>query len=401
MKRMSACVVAIAGAVALLSGCGSKEEVAVADKPGGEPAAEKKAGVDLSSQAAAAAKASGIDLSKGPAGGELHIYTWSDYIAPDVLSGFEKALGCKIVIDTFDSNEAMYAKLKAGGTGYDIITPSSYQIGVMIREKMVVPLDHSKVPNLKDFDQRFVTQIIDPTFKYTVPYCVTYGGIIYRKNKIPKDAAVDSWAILGNPALKGRITLLDDIRETIGCALMYLGYSVNSTSQEEIDKATAKALEWRSNIRKYDSESYKTEIPSGASYLAYGYSSDSVQVIVGDEDEGMEPRPDIGFVLPKEGFSIAFDEMVLAANAPRPDLAYAFMNYIYNGEVAKVNMEFICAPVPVKSGIELLDEDYRKLIVLDEQTKARGQVLKSFDDNPKVMEMYNKAWDRIKATEAK
>ena len=93
--------------------------------------------------------------------------------------------------------------------------------------------------------------------------------------------------------------------------------------------------------------------------------------------------------------------MVIAKDAKRKDLAYAFINYIYEGEVAKVNMEYICGPNPVKPGIDALDEDYRKLIVLDEATLKRGQVLKGFDDHPAVMELYNKAWDRIKATEAR
>lgn len=352
--------------------------------------------VDLAPHAAAAAEAAGASV---PAGGELHIYTWSDYIAPEVKEGFERGLGCRVVIDTFDSNEAMYAKLKAGGTGYDIITPTSYQIATMAREGMIVPLDHSKIPNLAGFDRRFATQIIDPTFEYNVPYSVTYAGFAYRKDKLPADADPHSWGVLGNPGLRGRTTLLDDIRETLGAALMYLGHSINSDKPEELDAAVDQLRAWRANVRKFDSESYKTEVPAGASFLGHGYSTDVTQVIVGDEEEGVEPRPDVVFVLPKEGFSIAFDEMVLAANAPRPDLAYAFMNYIYDPEVAKANMEYICGPVPVKDGIDLLEEDYRDLIILDEETIARGQVLRSFEGRPEVVELYNRAWDRVKATE--
>ena len=112
----------------------------------------------------------------------------------------------------------------------------------------------------------------------------------------------------------------------------------------------------------------------------------------------MEPRDDIGFALPKEGFTIAFDEMVVAKDARRKDLAYAFINYIYDGEVAAVNMDYLCGPNPVKPGIDLLDDEYRKAIILDEETLKHGQVLKGFDD-PAVVEMYNKAWDKIKATE--
>ena len=356
-------------------------------------------GVDLSPQAIAAAESAGC---KVPAGGELHIYTWSDYIAPEVIEGFEKGLGVKVVVDTFDSNEAMYAKLKAGGTGYDIMTPSSYQIGQMAKDGMIDKLDHSKCPNVKkNFDTTYSTQVVDPTFAYSAPYSVTYTGLMYLKNKIPEGVDPASWAVVGNAALKGRVTLLDDIREVIGAGLMSLGYSVNSTNPKEIDAAVAQVLKWRGNIRKFDAESYKTEIPGGATWVGQSYSTDSMQVIVGDEEAGVPARDDIGFVLPKEGYVIAFDEMVVAKSAKRKDLAYAFINYIYDGEVAKVNMEYICGPNPVKPGIDALDPEYRSMIVPDKETIARGQVLRGFDDKPEVMELYNKAWDKIKATEAR
>ena len=359
-------------------------------------------GADLTAQALASAEASGYRPTAGGAGGTLHIYTWSDYIAPDVLSSFEKALGCSVVVDTFDSNEAMYAKLKAGGTGYDIIMPSSYQIATMVREGMIDALDHSKLPNVKNnFDPAFAQQVLDPTFAHSVPYAVTYTGLAFRKDKMPAGVDVNTWAVLGNPALKGRISLLDDIREVIGIGLMYLGYSINSANPKVIDAAVAQVLAWRSNVRKFDGESYKTEVPAGATWIGHGYSTDVIQVIVGDEESGAPARDDVGFALPKEGFAIAFDEMVIAKSAKRKDLAYAFINYIYDGDVAKVNMEYICGPNPVKPGIDKLDPEYRSLIVLDEATLKRGQLLKSFDGQPAVMALYNKAWDKIKATEAR
>ncbi len=331
---------------------------------------------------------------------ELHIYTWSDYIAPDVISDFEEDYKCRIVIDTFDSNETMYAKLKAGGTGYDIIMPSSYLVALMAKEGLIAKLDHAKMPNVKkNFDPRFAKQILDASFTYNVPYAVTYTGFMYAKDKMPQGAAVASWSILANPALKGKATLLDDIREVVGAGLMANGFSISSTKAEEIDKAVETVLKWRENIRKFDAESYKTEVASGATWLGHGYSTDATQVILGDEEAGDAPRADIGFALPKEGFSIAFDEMVLAAGAPNPDLAYAFMNYVYDGNNAEENMEYIMGPMPVKPGIAQLDDDYRKLIVLDDETMKRGQVITPVDDA--TMELYNKAWDRIKATEAK
>ena len=373
-------VSAVAAAAVVVAGCTQSESV------------------DLSPCALAAAESSGI-TPESAKGGELHIYTWSDYLAPELIMGFEKALGVRVVVDTFDSNEAMYAKLKAGGTGYDLMTPSAYQIPQMAREGMIDKIDHSKCPNVKkNFDPSFVNQVVDPEFIYSVPYSVTYTGFMYDKSKIPEGVDVESWKILENPAMKGRVTLLDDIREVIGGGLMALGYSINSTNPVEIDAAVTEALKWRHNARKFDAESYKTEVAAGSIWIGHGYSTDAAQVIVGDEEEGMEPRDDIGFALPKEGFTISFDEMVIAKDAKRKDLAYAFINFIYEGEAAKANMEYLCGPNPVKPGIELLDEETRNIVLLDPEVLKRGQILKSIDD-PKVMELYNKAWDRIKATE--
>ena len=379
-------------AAAVLCGCAPDSS----DQPGAKDGAAKgEADQESVALAECAKKAATVKIEPG---GELHIYTWCDYIAPAVIQGFEKAFGCKVVVDTFDSNEAMYAKLKAGGTGYDIIMPSSYVVAQMAKEGMIVELDHAKMPNVKkNFDPSFKDQILDPSFKYNVPYTVTYTGLMYLKNKIPQGADVASWKILENPAFKGRVSFLDDIREVIGAGLMSLGYSINSTDPAEIDKAVAQVLKWKANMRKFDGEAYKTEVASGALHIGHGYSTDATQVIVGDEDEGMQPRPDIGFALPKEGFTIAFDEMVLAKGARRADLAYAFMNYVYMGEVAKVNMEFLCGPNPVKPGIDLLDADYRAQIVLSPEALKHGRLLRGFDDQPAVMELYNKAWDKIKA----
>ncbi len=378
--------IAAALSISLLSGCGNGDS--------GELNM-------LSNHALTVAEAMRLDL-ESVKGSTLHVYTWSDYISPDVLEGFEKALGVTVVIDTFDSNEAMYAKLKAGGTGYDIIMPSSYQIETMAREKMIERLDRDRLPVVvNNFDNSFATQILDPSFSFSVPYAVTYTGFAYVKDKIPEGADPASWAILGNPALKGRISLLDDIREVVGVGLMYLGYSVNSTNAAEIDAAVEQILKWRSNVRKFDSESYKTEVASGATWLGLGYSTDITQLIVGDEEAGAPARDDIGFALPKEGFSIAFDEMVLASGSKNKDLAYVFINYLYTGDVAAANMDYICGPMPVATGISLLDDDYRNLIVLDDNELRNGQVLRSFDGAPEVQELYNRAWDRIKATEAK
>ena len=339
-----------------------------------------------------AALALGMIAGCGPSKPELHIYTWSDYVDENVKSKFEEENNCKVVIDTFDSNEAMYAKLQAGSTGYDIITPSSYQIPLMAKNKMIIPLDHSKIPNVKkNFDAAFANSILDPSFTYNAPYMVTYTGIAYRKDKIAKDVPVDSWKIFETAALKGRMSLLSDMRETIGAALKSLGYSLNSEKKEEVDKAVELVLKWKKNIAKFDNEQYKTAVAAGEWFVGHGYSSDVTQIMLEDDK--------VGFSLPKEGFTIAFDEMVIAADAPQKELAHKFIDFMYRPEMAKANMESVCAPMPVKAALEALKPELKALIVKDADTIKRGEVLRDFDDKPEVRKMYIEAWDKIKAGE--
>ena len=327
----------------------------------------------------------------------LHIYTWSDYIAPEVIEQFEKENNCKVVIDTFDSNETMYAKLKAGGAGYDIIMPSSYFVSTMANEGLIMELDHSKLPNVKkNFDESFKTQILDSSFKYNVPYAVTYTGFMYIKDKVPAGVDIATWKALENAEFKGKVTLLDDMREVIGAGLMSLGYSINSKNPDEINAAVDQVLKWKANARKFDSESYKNEVASKATWVGLGYSTDATQVILGEE-EGKE-RDDIGFVLPDEGFTIACDEMVISSKSENSDLAHKFIDFVYRSEVAKANMEYIMGPMPVKPGIEALDPEYRKKIVLSDELISKGHRLMPIDDDPAVKKLYDDAWDRIKAT---
>lgn len=341
---------------------------------------------------AGAALALGILAGCGPSKPELHIYTWSDYVDEGVKSRFEEENGCKVVIDTFDSNEAMYAKLQAGSTGYDIITPSSYQIPLMARKKMIVPLDHSKIPNVKkNFDPAFANSILDPSFTYNAPYMVTYTGIAYRKDKVGKDVPVDSWKIYETAAVKGRMSLLSDMRETIGAALKSLGFSLNTEKQEELDKAVEVVFKWKKNIAKFDNEQYKTAVAAGEWFVGHGYSSDVTQIMLEDDK--------VGFSLPKEGFTIAFDEMVIAADAPQKELAHKFIDFMYRPDVAKANMESVCAPMPVKEALAALKPELKALIVKDADTIKRGEVLRDFDEKPAVRDMYIKAWDKIKAGE--
>ena len=320
----------------------------------------------------------------------LRICTWSDYIDDGVVRQFEEQNGCRVDVQSFDSNEEMVDRLKAGVARFDIVTPSSYVIPVLEKEKLIQPLDHAKIPNVRrNFDRSFAEAILDPSFTCNVPYMVTYTGLVYRKDKLPKGLSADTWDAFDSPALGGRASLLDDMRETIGAALKSLDCSLNTVRKDELDKAVAVALKWRKNAPTLDNARYKEAVASGEWVIGHAYSSDAVQMMLND--------PNVGFALPKEGFTIAFDEMVIPANAPHPDLAHKFINFVYTPEVAKANIEGVCAPMPVKGAIKSLEPKLRSLVEVDADTFRRGEVLQNLDDKPSVRDMYLKAWERIKA----
>ena len=305
------------------------------------------------------ALAGGVLAGLGAEREELRIYTWSDYIAPEVIARFEKANNCKVVVDTFDSNEAMYAKLQAGATGHDIIMPTSYMIPLMEKSGMIQALDHARLPHVRrNFDRRFAVNILDPSFAMSVPYAVTYTGIAYRKDKV-------------------------------GAALMYLDYSINSQDPAQIAKAADVVIGWKRNVAKFDNEQYKDSVASGEWFVGHGYSSDVIQMMLENEN--------VGFALPKEGFSIACDEMVIAAGSKKVDLAHKFIDFCYDPDVAAANMREICAPMPVEGAFAKLEEKLRRILFRDESALKEGEVIRDFSDQPEVQKLYVGAWERIKS----
>lgn len=333
---------------------------------------------------------------------ELHIYTWADYVSPEVVSAFEEANDCKVVIDTFDTNEAMYAKLKAGGAGYDLMFPSSYIVGLLAKEKLIVPLDHEKCPSVrKNFYRPYAALLPeDPELVYAAPYSSSPTILFYDPKKIPEGVDVGTWAVLANPAFRGKVTLLDDMREVVGAGLMANGFSINSTNPAELDKAVETVLSWRANVRKFDSESYKTEVPDGSTWIGQGFGQVARQAILGTSENGGDAYGNLKYVYPREGFTESCEEMVVSSTARNPELAYKFIEFLYaNPDMGVKNMEYVLGMLPSTPAIEALSAEMRSIVVAPPEVMARGQVLLGLEGIPGAMELYGKAWDRIKSTE--
>lgn len=321
-----------------------------------------------------------------PAPKTLHVYTWADYIAPEVVQRFEKENGCKVVIDTFDSNESMYAKLKAGASGYDVVTPSSYFVAIMAQQGMLLDLDHGRLPNLANVDAAYLKIALDAEMKHSVPYMLTNTGLAYLKDKVT--GVEPTWAMFDRGDLKGRMTMLNDMRETIGAALKYLGYSLNTTDDRELERARDVVIRWKRNLAKFENEQYKSGIASGEFLLVHGYSGD----LLSARDE----NPEVTFVAPQEGLSISCDDLVILKDAEAVELAHRFIDFLHEPDVAAANSQAINYLCPNSAAYAKLPTAFLEdpAVKLDPVVQAKCEVIRDLGpDNAK----YAKVWDEIKA----
>ena len=319
----------------------------------------------------------------------LHLYTWDDYLNPDLITAFEEKFSCRLVIDIFDSNEAMLAKLKAGATGYDVLVPSSYMVKILAQEKMILALDHAKLTNLKHVDNEYLTNLaFDKEMKWSVPYMLAPSGIAWVSDRV--DQVEPTWAMFEREDLKGRMTLLNDSRETIGAALKFLGFSLNTVDEGQIKAAKERVIKWKRNIAKFESDQYDGGLTSSEFLLSHAYAGDSFQA--------QEDNKAIKFLVPREGTSIACDDLVISATAPNPELAYAFINFMTEPANAAVNMEYIFYLAPNKTAYELVSTEFKEndALFLDAETMKKCEMI---DDLGKDNALYNKAWDEIKAAQ--
>ena len=194
-----------------------------------------------------------LALSCGGGTKQLYLYNWTYYIPEDVVEDFTKETGIKVIEDSYASNEEMYSKLVAGGAGYDLVVPSGDYISIMIADGLLEPIDLSKIPNFKNLDPKALARIkFDPGNKYSVPYMMGAAGISVNTTKVADFEK--SWNIFERADLKGRMTMLDDMREVLGGALRYLGYSVNETDPARLEEARQVVERWKPNLVKFDAE---------------------------------------------------------------------------------------------------------------------------------------------------
>lgn len=338
--------------------------------------------------AACALSAAALTAGCGGRRPTLHVYTWADYIKPELVEAFEREAGCRVVIDTFDSNEAMYNKIKAGATGYDVLVPSSYMVKLLHEQGLLQPIRRELVPNLRHVDPDYLAQAMDPEMRHSVPYMLTNTGIAWLDGRVENPEP--SWAMFGRADLKGRMTMLNDMRETLGAALKFLGFSLNSRDPAELAKARDVVIGWKRNLAKFENEQYKTGLASGEFLLVHGYNGDILQAA--------EENDQIVFAIPREGTSISCDDLVIPAGARQVELAHRFIDFLLRPEIAAENTDFIGYRAPNKSAYPLMSEEIRNnpAIFLPNDLAARCEII---GDVGEALAIYTRMWDEIKAAE--
>ena len=315
----------------------------------------------------------------------LNVYNWANYIDDQTIPAFEKKFGVKVHYDVYDGNETLLAKLQAGASGFDVIFPSDYMVEIMSKLGLLAALDKSKIPNFVNIDERFLKQPFDPDNKYSLPYTWGTAGISYRKDKVTE--LVDSWKILFDAKYTGRIVLLDDMRETIGLALKYLGYSLNSTNPDELQKAKDLLIKQKPLVKAYSSAQPELLLVSGDAWLVHNWSGETYRIAA--------EEPNIAYTIPKEGGSKFIDNCAIPKAAPHKDLAYQFINFLLEPEVdARIHNQ-IRYLTPNKAALQYLDQTLRATMeTMSPETAAKLEYIKDLEQATQV---WDKIWTEIKA----
>ncbi len=320
-------------------------------------------------------------------GGTLHIYTWSSYTNDRLAQAFTERTGIDVVIDIFDSNETMLARLLAGGgDAYSIIYPSDYMVQQMLELNLLTALDPERLVGMDQLLDQWQDPVYDPNNAHSVPLAWGTTGLLFNRELVPGDP--DDWDYLwdNQDALARRMTLLDDVRETMGATLRSLGYSYNSTDPAEIEEAYERLLELRPAIASFMSFGYEDALLGGDLALVMAFSVDAIVATL--EDERME------YVVPKSGSSVWTDTMVIPSSAPNVDAAYQWMNFMLEPEVMADVIGDLFFATPNGAAIELLPAEIRanEDLFPSDEILARCEGIAPVGD---ATELYDQLWTRL------
>jgi len=328
-------------------------------------------------------------LAAALAAGELRLFNWADYIPEEVLAEFERRTGARVVLDTFESPEAMLAKLAAGGDAeYDVVVPPDYYVLEMARAGLIRELDHAKLKNLKNLAPEFQDPAYDPQNRHSIPYLWGTTGIAYDAEAVRGE--VDSWAVFFDPeGYQGPCLLLDEMRETIGAALKYLGYSLNDTDPAHLEEAKELLIGAKRRCLGFAGGiEARSRLLAGDAAIVHAYSGDIVQI--------QPEAPAVRYVVPKEGGTIWTDAVVITKRAPHPELAYRFLDFLLEPEIAAQIANYNAYATPVAAALPYLDEALKNnpAVFPPPEVRKKLEYIKDIGD---AIRLYDRVWTEVKA----
>lgn len=328
-------------------------------------------------------------IGAGAASQKLNLFIWSEYIDPAVVADFEKRFDCKVTMDFYEDESAMMAKLQGGGAAqYDVIVPPDHSVPALIKLKLIAPLAHENVPNLRHVEERFASPWYDPGNRFTVPYQWGTVGIYMRR---PAGKPIEqSWGLFFDPKLQpGQFVLIDSMRDALGCALRYKGHSFNSTSGTELAEARDLLVAAKKRARGFEGAvGGKNKVLSKEVVAAIAFSGDAVR--------GMKEDTNTVYFIPKEGSQIWIDNLAICSRAPHRAVAEKFLNFVLDPEVGAKLADFNQYATPNKAAKQHVNPDNLKntAIYPDPETMARLEFLR---DLGKSARLYDEMWTQVKA----
>jgi len=336
--------------------------------------------------------------------GVLNLYIWSDYLAADTLSNFEKQTGIKVHVAYFDTNETLETKLLAGSSGYDIVVPTASYFERQIKAGVYLTLDKSKLPNLKNMDPQLMSKVAlhDPDNAHGIIYTWGTNGIGYNEKMVKAlmpDAPLDSWRLVFDPAVASKvakcgISVLDSPAEMMRAVLNYLGRDPNSQKEEDLKDAEAILLKIRPYIRNINSSEYIEALANGDLCIAVGYNGDVLQARdrARDANKGIE----IKYMVPKEGSILWFDMLAVPKDAPDPESAYAYINYIMTPKVSADISDFKRYATANTPGQALVEPAVLNDPAIYPPPEVRQKLAVQLADSPDQTRAITRMWQKFK-----
>ena len=310
----------------------------------------------------------------------LIIFNWGDYIDPDLIKKFEKESGYHVIYETFDSNEAMYTKIKQGGTAYDITIPSEYMVAKMKKAHLLDKLDLTKIPNLKNINPNFLNKSFDPSNEYSVPYFWGTLGVVYNDRYV-KANEIKTWNDLWNKKFRHQILLVDSARDAMGLSLVSLGYSMNTTNPVRLKLSLTKLNALAPNVKAIISDEMKMYLSQNEAKLGITWS--------GEAHEMMENNPHLHYLIPSPASNLWFDNLVIPKTAKNKKAAYQFINFMLRPKNAAQNAKYIGYATPNEKALRYLPKNLKenKQFYPDKRTLSHLEVYR--DLGPKTTQEYN------------